>query len=176
MKLKVIQFSTLLLLILVTGVFWGTWFSLSRSIELFTAQAFLEIGKVIIQNLAWPMRVMMPATILLMLIHLWVYPVKKSRAFFLYVQSFILLMITLLITLLVLVPLDNEFKVWTQETIPSDWQQSRDKWEFYHTIRTFTCIGSIATYLAAIIFLKTGKSNEGKFLKRSSLDAWPQCK
>ena len=55
MKLKIIQFITLLLLLLVTGVFWGTWFSLSRSIEAFTPSAFLEIGKVIIKNVAWPM-------------------------------------------------------------------------------------------------------------------------
>ena len=50
MKLKAIQFMALLLLMLVTGVFWGTWFSLSRSMEVFSAAEFIHIGKTIIEK------------------------------------------------------------------------------------------------------------------------------
>jgi hypothetical protein len=152
MKLKVIQFATLFLLLLVTGVFWGTWFSLSRSIEAFTPGAFLEIGKTIIENVAWPMRIMMPVTVLLMLVTLWMYPVKSSSGFFIYMLSFIFFTATLIITLSVLVPLDYQFKEWTAETMPSGWQALRDKWKIYHTIRTFTCAGSFVAYLAATMF------------------------
>jgi len=159
MKLKIIQFITLLLLLLVTGVFWGTWFSLSRSIEAFTPSAFLEIGKVIIKNVAWPMRFLMPASLLLMMVHLWIYPVKRSRAFAFYLKSFVLLVTVLLITLIELVPIDNQIKTWTLETMPSDWQQIRDRWELFHTIRTFLCIGGFITYLVPALLLRQEKQN-----------------
>ena len=64
---KTLLIVTAFLLMLVTGVFWGTWFSLSRSIHVFTPEAFLAIGKTIIANVAWPMRILMPSTLLLML-------------------------------------------------------------------------------------------------------------
>ena len=39
---------------LITGVFWGTWFTLTRSIESFSSEEFVHIGKVIIANVAVP--------------------------------------------------------------------------------------------------------------------------
>jgi hypothetical protein len=64
MKLKLAQFSTIVLFALVMGVFWGTWFALSRSIVTFRAQTFLDIGQTAIRNLAVPMRMMMPLALL----------------------------------------------------------------------------------------------------------------
>ena len=45
---KAVQFLTLLLFSLVTGVFWGTWFSLSRSMAAITPGTFLEVGRLMI--------------------------------------------------------------------------------------------------------------------------------
>jgi len=53
---------------LVTGIFWGTWFSLNRSIQVFSAEEFIHIGKTIIANLAVPMQFIMPSCILFMLL------------------------------------------------------------------------------------------------------------
>ena len=50
--IKAVQFVTLLLFSLVTGVFWGTWLSLSRSIAGITPGTFLEVGRLMIANLA----------------------------------------------------------------------------------------------------------------------------
>jgi len=47
---KVVQFVALLLFSLVTGVFWGTWFSLSRSMVSLTASTFLEVGHAMIRD------------------------------------------------------------------------------------------------------------------------------
>ncbi len=55
MALQIMQFVTIMLFALVVGVFWGTWFSLSRSIATITPETFLEVGKAIIQNLAAPL-------------------------------------------------------------------------------------------------------------------------
>ena len=51
----------MLLFSLVTGVFWGTWFSLSRAIGALTPATFLEVGHTMIGNLGGPMSVLMPA-------------------------------------------------------------------------------------------------------------------
>ena len=60
MKLKLAQFSTNILFALVMGVFWGTWFALSRSIGLLREQTFLDIGHTTIRNLGVPMSILMP--------------------------------------------------------------------------------------------------------------------
>ncbi|HEX5554964.1 MAG TPA: DUF1772 domain-containing protein [Chitinophagaceae bacterium] len=150
--LRIIEFISLALLLLVTGVFWGTWFSLSRSIEKFTADNFLAIGKVIIRNLAVPMRILMPLTILFMAAGLWLYPEKVNAGFYLEIISFALIVITLHITVLIEVPIDNRIKRWTTTTLPVDWKSLRSKWEFFHTIRTFTSIGSFLLLLLAVLF------------------------
>src|SRR4051812_49033954 len=98
MKLKAVQFISLFLLMLVTGVFWGTWFSLSRSMEIFSAEEFIHIGKTIIANLAMPMRIIMPTCILFMLVTLWFYPQKKPVGFYFSITALLLIIIALLIT------------------------------------------------------------------------------
>jgi hypothetical protein len=39
------------------GVFWGTWFALSRSIAVLRPQTFLDIGHTTIRNLGFPMSI-----------------------------------------------------------------------------------------------------------------------
>jgi hypothetical protein len=61
-------------------------------------------------------------------------------------------LISLLITLLVEVPIDNQIKTWTAETVPSDWQAMRDRWASFHTAGTFTSLASFGSLALAIIF------------------------
>jgi hypothetical protein len=42
--IRVVQFVNVLLFALVMGVFWGTWFSLSRSIASIRPETFLDIA------------------------------------------------------------------------------------------------------------------------------------
>jgi hypothetical protein len=151
---KLINFVALFLLVLVTGVFWGTWFTLTRSIETFSAAEFIHIGKTIIANVAWPMRILMPSCILFMILSAWVYPQKKSPAFYFNVAASLLLIIALLITLLVEVPIDNKIKIWTASTVPSDWESIRERWQLFHTARTFISLASVGSLALAIIFGK----------------------
>ena len=64
MKQKIPEFTGLMLAALVTGVFWGTWFTLTRSLENFSQAKFIHIGKIIISNVALPMRILIPTTLL----------------------------------------------------------------------------------------------------------------
>src|SRR4051794_20714651 len=108
MNFRPLYLISIFLLMLVTGVFWGTWFTLTRSIESFSDTEFIHIGKVIIDNVAIPMSIIMPSCILCMFLSLWFYPHKNSYRFYFIVLAFILIVVTLLITLLVLVPIDNQ--------------------------------------------------------------------
>ena len=62
-SLRLTLFVHVFLFALVMGVFWGTWFNLSRSMSSITAPTFLEVGHTMIANLGGPMSVLMPATL-----------------------------------------------------------------------------------------------------------------
>jgi uncharacterized membrane protein len=151
--LKLIFFLALISLTLVTGVFWGTWFSLSRSIEVFSAEEFIHIGKAIIQNLAVPMRIIMPTSIVFMALSVWCYPDKRSGGFYFCIAALILIIAALLITLLIEVPIDNEIKIWSIPSMPKEWETIRDRWEFYHTVRTFISLTSFGSLVVSVLFL-----------------------
>ena len=146
MKLKGIEFISLMLAVLVMGVFWGTWFTLTRSIHDFSAAEFIHIGKTIIANVAIPMRILMPATLLLMLITVLLSRQINKYSFYLYGISFLLMVITLIITVAVEVPIDNQIKTWTDTSVPGNWESIRQKWDMFHTLRTFTSIASVGFF------------------------------
>jgi len=64
----------------------------------------------------------------------------------------LLMVCALIITLGVEVPIDNQIKVWTATTMPPDWQLLRDRWEFYHTMRTFVSIAAVALITISSLF------------------------
>jgi uncharacterized membrane protein len=138
---------SLILLMLVTGVFWGTWFTLTRSLSDFSISEFIHIGKVIIANVGLPMRFLMPLCILIMALTLWVFPERKTIAFYLNMIAFVLIVATLCITLTVLVPIDNEIKLWTPETAPQNWEEIRNRWEYFHSLRTITSVSSFICFV-----------------------------
>ncbi len=156
MKLKIAQFINIFLLFLVAGVFWGTWFSLARSITAFAPATFLEIGRVMIGNLGTPMSILMPLALLSTLPVLFLLYLQKSMAFYLTLVGLALFVVALAITLLVNVPIDYQIMEWTAQTLPSDWEAIRDRWESYHVLRTFVSLGGLALILgAALITRKT---------------------
>lgn len=151
MKLKVIEFITLLLGALVMGVFWGTWFTLTRTLDDFSASEFIHIGKTIISNVAIPMSIIMPVTLLFMLLAVLFSRRVNKDSFYLYCGAFFLMVVTLLITVSIEVPIDNKIKMWTSATVPSDWKPLRHRWNQFHTTRTFTSMASIAFFAWGIL-------------------------
>lgn len=144
-------FIGLLLTALVMGVFWGTWATLTRSLDTFEAPAFLQIGRTIIANIAWPMRVLMPLTLLSMVWSMIVHPDRRSRSFAWLAIAFALMVATLLITLLVEVPIDNSIREWTVSTIPEDWKEQCLVWQRFHALRTATAVAAFGTYLWSVL-------------------------
>lgn len=149
--MKTIQLITGLLLVLVAGVFWGTWFSLSRTMHELPAETFITIGKEIMQNVAVTMSIIMPASILALLILLISSWKTKSVYFYCILTALILFIVALLITVGIEVPIDNQIRTWSVAAIPSHWQNIRDRWEFYHTVRTFVSLASVTFFMIAIM-------------------------
>ncbi|OQP57923.1 hypothetical protein A3860_39760 [Niastella vici] len=140
-----------LVLIGVTGVFWGTWFSLSRTMYTLPAETFVTIGKQIMQNVATGMSIMMPLGIIGLLVLLLMAGKKKRAHFYWLLSTLILFVAALAITLFIEVPIDNQIRTWTPGSMPAGWEVIRDRWEFYHTDRTFISLAGMACYLMAVI-------------------------
>lgn len=151
MARKTLLLITGMLLVLVTGVFWGTWYSLSRTMDGFSAETFIAIGKRIIDNVAVGMSIMMPLSIIGILILLFAAWKTKMTHFYWLLASLVCFILVLVITVLVEVPIDNQLKNWTTTTIPPDWHAIRDRWEMYHTGRTFLSLAGMACYIMAVI-------------------------
>lgn len=67
-NLKIWELISIVLSTLVTGVFWGPWVALSRSISTFALEAFLAIVDRLSRNIAPVMTVLMPAALLSMVL------------------------------------------------------------------------------------------------------------
>ena len=152
MRTRVFQGLTIVLFALVMGVFWGTWFSLSRTMDQLSAATFVAVGHEMIENLGGPMAVLLPIALLSALVTLaLLWRDRRSPAFWWLLAGFVLLLAALVVTLAIEVPIDNKIKVWTASTLPSDWRSIQSRWELFHTVRTFLSIGAvIAVTISAV--------------------------
>ena len=149
---KTVQFITLLLFSLVTGVFWGTWFSLSRSMAVITPGTFLEVGRLMITNLGGPMSVLMPLTLLSTLVLCALFFRRRQARATVFAGAALVLMVgALVITLAVNVPIDRQIQSWTLSTLPNDWTAIRDRWEFYHGLRTLVSLAALTCLFASTL-------------------------
>ena len=138
------QTATVVLFALVMGVFWGTWFSLSRTMSRLSAETFLAVGHEMIRNLGVPMAILLPVALLSALVTLaLLWRAGRGSAFWWLLAGFLLMVAALVITLAVEVPIDNQIETWTAATLPADWRSIRARWELFHTIRTFLSIAAV---------------------------------
>jgi uncharacterized membrane protein len=148
---KILLFITGILLVLVTGVFWGTWFSLSRTMYTLPGETFVVIGKQIMQNVALGMSIMMPLGIAGIIVLLFLAGRRKKAHFYWLLSALILFSAALAITLFIEVPIDNQIRTWAGGNLPQDWETIRNRWQFYHTDRTFLSLAGMACFLMAVI-------------------------
>jgi uncharacterized membrane protein len=150
--LEIWQFINIFLSALVTGVFWGTWLGLSRSMASLAPETFLAIGHAMIGNLGTIMAILLPAAMLATLPVLYLLYRRRSKAFYPTLAGLALFVVALLVTLLVEVPLDNQFNEWTVTSLPANWQQLRDRWELFHVFRSWASVAGLALLLAGALF------------------------
>ncbi|MCX5588727.1 anthrone oxygenase family protein [Streptomyces erythrochromogenes] len=61
-----------------------------------------------------------------------------------------LLILSVVMSLLLLVPINNRGKTWTPENRPADWKEQMNRWERYHYVRVAVIIGAFALLAAAL--------------------------
>lgn len=142
------QFAAVMLQVLVVGAFWGSWIGLSRFMDTLTPPTFVEVGHVMMDGYGPIMSVLMPITLLATLLAGALTYRRKRLAGVLVLVGFLCVAVATATTLLVNVPIDEMMAGWTASTLPADWMQIRDRWEAYHTARTFVTLGGLAATLA----------------------------
>jgi uncharacterized membrane protein len=150
--LKLVQFVSTMLYVLVAGVMWGTWLSLARTMTEYDAATFLADGKHMISNLATVMAVLMISAVLVgVVVAVLLFWSRSPVAGWLALTGLMLMIAVMAITLIVEVPIDNLIANWTEATLPADWQEIRARWAAFHTLRTFLSLGAVAAALAAAL-------------------------
>jgi uncharacterized membrane protein len=150
--LKLVQFVSIMLYVLVAGVMWGTWLSLARTMTEYDAATFLADGQHMINNLATVMAVLMISAVLVgAVVVVLLFWSRSTVAAWLALAGLLLMIAVMAITLAVEVPIDNLIANWTEATLPPDWQQIRARWAAFHTLRTFLSLGAVAAAVAAAL-------------------------
>ncbi|MCX4847460.1 DUF1772 domain-containing protein [Streptomyces sp. NBC_00893] len=61
-----------------------------------------------------------------------------------------LLALSVVMSILLLVPINNRNKTWTPENRPADWKQQMGRWERWHYVRVAVIIAAFALLVAAL--------------------------
>jgi uncharacterized membrane protein len=61
-----------------------------------------------------------------------------------------LLIVSVIMSILLLVPINNRVKTWTVENRPEDWKEQMNRWDRYHYVRVAVIIAAFALLAAAL--------------------------
>ena len=149
MILGFLQLTSIALLSLVFGVFWGPWLALSRSMATFEPAVFLPIVTRMYKNLAGVMTVLMPLTLASVIA---VIIFSRGTDFVLALASLVAFIVSIIVTMAIEVPQVKTIVAWTAETLPADWQEPRDRWVAFHPMRLIAGFVALVLLLVAAIF------------------------
>ncbi len=60
-----------------------------------------------------------------------------------------LLVLSVLMSLVLLVPINNRGRTWTPENRPADWKEQMKRWDRYHHVRVAVIVAAFAVLVAA---------------------------
>ncbi|KQX12530.1 hypothetical protein ASC82_15160 [Streptomyces sp. Root431] len=87
----------------------------------------------------------------LVLVAVWAIAGWSDQGAGLVVTAGALLIVSVLMSVLLLVPINNRSKTWTPEDRPADWKEQGDRWDRYHYVRVAVIIGAFALLVAALV-------------------------
>jgi uncharacterized membrane protein len=61
-----------------------------------------------------------------------------------------LLILSVIMSVLLLVPINNRGKTWTPENRPEDWKEQMNRWDRFHYVRVAVIIAAFALLAAAL--------------------------
>lgn len=75
---------------------------------------------------------------------------RHDRGFALLVAAGALLIVSVLMSILLLVPINNRVKTWTIDSRPADWKDQLRRWDRWHHARVAVIIAAFACLTAAL--------------------------
>ncbi|MFE6687590.1 anthrone oxygenase family protein [Streptomyces sp. NPDC057743] len=61
-----------------------------------------------------------------------------------------LLIVSVIMSILLLVPINNRGKTWTPENRPADWKEQMNRWDRFHYVRVAVIIAAFALLVASL--------------------------
>ncbi|WP_411118194.1 anthrone oxygenase family protein [Streptomyces sp. 058-1L] len=61
-----------------------------------------------------------------------------------------LLILSVAMSVLLLVPINNRVKTWTADGLPADWKQQMNRWDRFHYVRVAVIIAAFALLIGAL--------------------------
>ncbi|MCM2416839.1 DUF1772 domain-containing protein [Streptomyces sp. RKAG293] len=62
-----------------------------------------------------------------------------------------LLVLSVIMSILLLVPINNRSKTWTPDNRPADWKQQMNRWDRFHYVRVAILIAAFTLLVAALV-------------------------
>ncbi|MEZ0064871.1 putative membrane protein [Streptacidiphilus sp. MAP12-20] len=86
----------------------------------------------------------------LVLVAVWAVAGWHNHGTSLVVTAAALLILSVIMSILLLVPINNQGKTWTPENRPEDWKEQMSRWDRYHYVRVAVIIAAFALLAAAL--------------------------
>ncbi|RSN65227.1 DUF1772 domain-containing protein [Amycolatopsis sp. WAC 04182] len=86
----------------------------------------------------------------LVLVAVWAIAGWQDPASGLVVTAGALLIVSVVMSVLLLVPINNRGKTWTAENRPADWKEQMNRWDRFHYARVAVIIAAFALLVAAL--------------------------
>ncbi|MEU3739909.1 MULTISPECIES: DUF1772 domain-containing protein [unclassified Streptomyces] len=86
----------------------------------------------------------------LVLVTLWAIAGWQHDGAGLVVTAGALLLLSVIMSILLLVPINNRNKTWTPDNRPADWKQQLDRWNRYHYVRVAVIIAAFTLLVTAL--------------------------
>ncbi|MER5808829.1 DUF1772 domain-containing protein [Streptomyces sp. NPDC002033] len=86
----------------------------------------------------------------LVLAAIWAVAGWHHRGSGLVVTATALLIVSVVMSLLLLVPINNRVKTWTAEGLPADWKEQMNRWDRFHYVRVAVIVAAFALLVTAL--------------------------
>ncbi len=148
MPLVIVDLTSILLVALAFGVYWGPWIALTRTLADFPADQFLAVVHRMDRNLGTLMTVLLPVAIA-SIAGVAALAFRDPIAFWLTVAALGCMAVTLGVSVAIEVPIVARIRGWSVVAMPADWEAQRDRWMSFHLAR-------VVPGAAALVLLAAG--------------------
>lgn len=87
----------------------------------------------------------------LVLVAVWAVAGRHHPGTGLTVTAGALLIVSVIMSVVLLVPINNRSKTWTPENRPADWKQQTSRWDRYHYARVAVIVAAFALLVVALV-------------------------